>query len=189
MLLQVGPRGSSREMAKRMQTQPTSVANASTSDWEPISDVPQNLEADGRNYVEWVWSLLDDGIELCDRASFSTLKTSGGEPLLDSFAAKHLDEQMLIARSAAAKDGHSFADVIMCCKAPNVDYGAITNDLFRLFFQEPAAAVARAKSIGEICDVAEDFCKAAIYLKFDLSKDENLPKAVRKALNGPVEGP
>jgi len=49
--------------------------------------------------------------------------------------------------------------------------------------------VARAKSLGEICDVAEDFCKAAIHLKFNLAADKNLPKAVRDALNGPVEVP
>jgi hypothetical protein len=159
-----------------------------TPDWEPFSDIPLNLERDGRNYIEWVWSLLDDGIEVSNEGSFSALKTDHGQPLLADFAAEYLDEQMLIAKRAAIEKGHGFADVIMCCKAPNVDYDAITSDLLRLFFQEPAAAVARAKSIGEICDVAEDFCKAAIHLKFDLS-NENLPKAVRKALNGPVEGP
>jgi hypothetical protein len=49
--------------------------------------------------------------------------------------------------------------------------------------------VAPAKSIGEICNVAEDFCKAAIHLKFALATDEALPKALRDALNGPVAIP
>jgi hypothetical protein len=94
-----------------MQTHPIPKANAPASDWQPISDVPDNLAPDGRNYVEWAWSLLDDGIELSSEGSFSTLKTCDGEPLLAGFAAEYLDEQMLIAKKAAIEKGHDFADV------------------------------------------------------------------------------
>jgi hypothetical protein len=172
-----------------MQTHPIPKANAPANNWELISDVPENLEPDGRNYIEWAWSLLDDGIEFSSEGSFSTLKTRDGPPLLAGFAAEYLDEQMLIAKKAAMEKGHDFADVILCCKAPNVDSCGIADDLIQLFFRDKAAAVTRAKSLGEICDVAEDFCKAAIYLKFDLAADKTLPKAVRDALNGPVEVP
>ena len=172
-----------------MQTDPTPAANAPEGDWEPFSDIPLNLEPDGRNYIEWVWSLLDDGIEVSNEGSFSALKTDHGQPLLAGFAAEYLDEQMLIAKRAAIEKGHDFADVVLCCKAPDVDSVKIAGDLIQLFFRDTAAAVARAKSLGEICDVAEDFCKAAIHLKFDLAADKNLPKAVRDALNGPVEDP
>jgi len=94
-----------------MQTHPIPKANAPASDWQPISDVPDNLAPDGRNYVEWAWSLLDDGIELSSEGSFSTLKTCDGEPLLAGFAAEYLDEQMLIAKKAAIEKGHDFAHV------------------------------------------------------------------------------
>jgi hypothetical protein len=49
--------------------------------------------------------------------------------------------------------------------------------------------MARAKSIGEICDVLEEFNKAAMYLKMNLATDETLPKPIRDALDGPVEIP
>jgi hypothetical protein len=111
-----------------MQTHPTPEANAPASDREPISDVPQNLEPDGRNCIEWAWSLLDDGIELSDQAAFSTLKTCDGEPLLAGFAAEYLDEQMLVAKKAAIEKGHEFADVILCCKAPDIDSGEIADN-------------------------------------------------------------
>lgn len=97
-------------------------------------DVPENLEPDGRNYVEWTWSLLDDGIDVCDQASFSTLRTPDGQPLLEADVAEHLDGQMLIAKKAAVQKGHDFADVILCCKAPNVDSGAIADELAKQFF-------------------------------------------------------
>jgi hypothetical protein len=169
-----------------MQTDPAAKMDTLASDWEPISDVPMVLEADGRNYIEWTWSLLDDGIELSDQASFSTLKTAAGKPLLAAFAAEYLDEQMLVAKKTANQEGHGFADVILCCKAPETDSGKIADDLLRLFFCDAAAAVARAKSLGEICDVAEDFNVEAIYLKMNLATDERLPKALRDALKGPV---
>jgi hypothetical protein len=172
-----------------MRTDPAEKMDIRASDWEPISDVPMVLEADGRNYIEWTWSLLDDGIEISDQASFSALKTDGGEPLLATFAAEYLDEQMLVAKKAANEKGHGFADVILCCKAPETDSGEIADDLLRLFFRDTAAAVARARSLGEICDVAEDFNVEAMHLKMHLAADERLPKALRDALNGPVEIP
>jgi len=104
-----------------MQPQPANDEGPSENGWEPISEIPDNLEPDGRNYIEWTWSLLDDGNDVCDQASFSTLKTSNGEPLLAEHAARHLDEQMLIAMKAATENGHLFADVILCCKAPDID--------------------------------------------------------------------
>jgi hypothetical protein len=169
-----------------MQPQPANEEDPSDNGWEPISEIPDNLEPDGRNYIEWTWSLLDDGIEPNDQASFSTLKTSDGQPLLADFAAEYLDEQMLVAKAAAIGKGHAFADVILCCRAPDIDSGEVADQLIHLFFRDTPAAVARAKSLGEICDVAEDFIKAAIYLKFNLARDETLPKVVRDALNGPV---
>jgi hypothetical protein len=169
-----------------MQTDPAAKTDTPASEWEPISNVPMVLEADGRNYIEWTWSLLDDGIELSDQASFSTLKTDAGEPLLAAFAAEYLDEQMLVAKKAASEKGHGFADVILCCKALGTDSGEIADHLLQLFFRDTAAAVARAKSLGEICDAAEDFNVEAMHLKMNLATDERLPKALRDALNGPV---
>jgi hypothetical protein len=114
------------------------------------------------------------------------LKTDTGEPLLANFAAEYLDEQMLIAKNAANDKGHEFADVILCCKAPDIDSGEIADHLLQLFFRDTAAAVARARSLGEICDVAEDFNVEAMHLRMNLATDERLPKALRDALNGPV---
>ncbi|WP_426421800.1 hypothetical protein [Bradyrhizobium genosp. A] len=139
-----------------------------------------------RNYIEWACALTDDGIELNDQASFSALRTNQGEPLLADFAAEYLDEQMLIARKAAVENGHDFADVILC-KAPDIDSGKLADMLIQLFFRDKAAAVASAKCLGEICDVAEDSSKSAIYLKFDLAADETLPGVVRDALNRPIQ--
>jgi hypothetical protein len=170
-----------------MQTDPPAKTNIPVSDWEPISDVPMVLENDGRNYIEWTWSLLDDGIEISDLASFSTLKTDAGEPLLAAFAAEYLDEQMLIAKNAAVEKGHDFADVILCCKAPNIDSGAVADELIEQFFGNTASAMARAKALGEICDIAEDFNISAMHLKMNLATDEMLPKPLRIALNGPQE--
>jgi len=81
---------------------------------------------------------------------------------------------MLVAKKAAIDEGYDFADVIVCCKAPDMDSGKLADQLIQLFFRDKATAVARAKSLGEICDLAEDFNKAAIYLKFDLARDETL---------------
>jgi len=145
------------------------------------------LEPDGRNYIEWTWSLLDDGIELSDQMSFSTLQTDDGKPLLAAFAAEYLDEQMLIAKKAANEKGHSFSDVILCCKAPNIDSGAVADELAKQFFQDTIFAMARAKALGEICDIAEDFNISAMHLKMNLATDEMLPKPLRDALNGPHE--
>jgi hypothetical protein len=170
-----------------MQTSSTPEPEEPAGNWEPFADVPDNLMPGGRNYIEWTCALIDDGIEPNDQASFSTLKTNQGEPLLADFAAEYLDEQMLIAQKAAVENGHDFADVIVCCKAPDIDSGKLADQLIQLFFRDKAAAAARAKSLGEICDVAEDFNKDAIYLKFNLAADETLPRVVRDALNGPVE--
>jgi hypothetical protein len=172
-----------------MQTHSAPEANASAAGWEPIMDVPQNLEPDGRNYVEWTWSLLDDGIDVSDQASFSALTTTDGQPLLEDDAAEYLDEQMLIAKKAAVGHGHDFADVILCCKAPNINSGAVADELIEQFFRDTASAMARAKALGEICDVAEDFNISAMHLKMNLATDEKLPKPLRGALNGPVEIP
>ena len=172
-----------------MQTHSKPKSNDLVGNWQPISDVPDNLEADGRNYIEWICSLIDDGIEPNDQASFSTLKTNSREPLLTDFAAEYLDEQMTIAKKAAKERGHDFADVILCCKAPDIDSGKIADELIRLFFLDSAAALARASSLGEICDIAEDFSKDAIFLKFNLATDEKIPKAVRVVLNGPIDVP
>jgi hypothetical protein len=172
-----------------MQTHPTPEANASAAGWEPIMDVPQNLEPGGQNYVEWTWSLLDDGIEFSDQASFSTQRTPDGQPLLENDAAVYLDEQMLIAKKAAVEHGHDFADVILCCKAPNIDSGAVADELIEQFFRDTASAMARAKALGEICDAAEDFNISAMHLKMNLATDEMLPKPLRDALNGPVDVP
>src|ERR1700731_4323314 len=134
-----------------MRTYPTPEANGSAAGWEPIMDVPQNLKPDGQNYVEWTWSLLYDGIEVSDQASFSTLRTPDGQPLLGSDVAEHLDGQMLIAKKAVVQKGHDFADVILCCKAPNVDSGSIADELAQQFFLDTTSTMARAKALGEIC--------------------------------------
>jgi hypothetical protein len=170
-----------------MQTHSTPEANASAAGREPIMDVPQNLEPNGQNYVEWTWSLLDDGIEVSDQASFSTLRTPDGQPLMEDDAAEYLDEQMLIAKKAAVEKGHDFADVILCCKAPNIDSGAVADELAKQFFLDTTFAMARAKALGEICDIAEDFNISAMHLKMNLATDEMLPKPLRDALNGPHE--
>jgi hypothetical protein len=175
-----------REIALPMQIDSAEKGDASAGDWTPISDIPLNLEPDGRNYIEWTWSLLDDGIELSDQMSFSTLQTDDGKPLLADFTAEYLDEQMLFAKKAANQEGHGFADVILCCKASETDSGKIADDLLRLFFRDAAAAVARAKSLGEICDVAEDFNVEVMHLRMNLATDELLPRALRDALKGPV---
>lgn len=154
---------------------------------EPFFDVPDNLRRDGSNYVEWIWSLLDDGIDIPLSGSFADLRTAQGKPLLEAGTAAHLDDQLKIARRGASLNGHDFADVITCCKAPDINSGGLADQLMQLFFRNTVAAVARARSLGEICDLAEDFNKASIYLKFDLATDERLPGAVREALNGPIE--
>jgi hypothetical protein len=181
--------GLRKERGQLMQTHSKPDAKDPVGNWEPINDVPYNLDEDGRNYIEWTCSLIDDGIELNDQVSFSTLKTNSGQPLLTDTAAKFLDEQMIIARKAAIGKGHDFADVILCCKAPDVNSGRIADELIQLFFRDTAAVLARAKSLGEICDEAEEFNKDAIFLKFNVASDEGIPKAVRVAFNGPVDVP
>jgi hypothetical protein len=37
-----------------MQTHSKPTSNDLVGNWQPISDVPDNLEADGRNYIEWI---------------------------------------------------------------------------------------------------------------------------------------
>lgn len=178
-----------RQKVQRMHTQSTPNANGSTADWDPIMDVPQNLKPDGQNYVEWTWSLLDDGIDVVDQASFSALRTPSGQPLLEADTAEYLDEQMVIARKAAVAKGHDIADVILCCRAPNVDSGAVADELTKQFFLDTTLAMARAKALGEICDIAEDFNISAMHFKMNLATDELLPKPLRGALNGPIDVP
>jgi hypothetical protein len=43
---------------------PETSTDAHDAFWAPSSDVPNNLGADGQNYVEWMWSLLDNGIDV-----------------------------------------------------------------------------------------------------------------------------
>jgi hypothetical protein len=150
-------------------------------------DVPYNLEPDGGNYVEWTWSLLDDGIDISGQASFSTLRTPDGQPLLEADTAEYLDEQMVIAKKAAVAKGHDIADVILCCRAPDINSDAVADELAKQFFLDTPLAMARAKALGEICDIAEDFNISAMHLKMNLATDELLPKPLREALNGPVD--
>lgn len=142
---------------------------------EPIMDIPYNLEPDGRNHVEWTWFLLDDGFDISGQASFSILRTSDGQPLLEADTAEYLDAQMAIARKAAVAKGHDIADVILCCRAPNIDAGAVADELTKQFFLDTTLALARAKTLGEICDIAEDFNISAMHLKMNLATDELLP--------------
>jgi hypothetical protein len=172
-----------------MQTDPAAKTDTPASDREPISDVPMILEADGRNYIEWTWSLLDDGIEVSNQASFSTLRTRVGQPLLEDYAAEYLNGQMLTATKAAVEKGHDFADVILCCKAPDINSGAVADELTKQFLLDTTLAVARAKALGEICDIAEEFNTSAMHLKMSLATDEMLPKPLRDALNRPVDIP
>jgi hypothetical protein len=154
-----------------MQAHSTPETDASAAGWEPIMDVPQNLKPDGQNYVEWTWSLLDDGIDVSDQASFSALRTPDGQPLLDDDAAEYLDGQMMIAKKAVVEKGHDFGDVILCCKAPNIDSGAVADELAKQFFLDTAFAMTRAKALGEIYDIAEDFNISAMHLKMNLATD------------------
>ncbi|WP_165935792.1 MULTISPECIES: hypothetical protein [unclassified Bradyrhizobium] len=151
-------------------------------EWEPIFDIPDNLRRDGSNYVEWVWSLLDDGIDIPRSGSFADLRTATGAPLLDPDMAAHLDEQMKVAMGAAAANNHGIEDIITCCSARDFDAGPLADELSRLFFMNSEEALSRAKSIGEICDIAEDFCREAIYLKASLASDSVLPMPVRRAI-------
>jgi hypothetical protein len=140
-----------------MQAQVGSKTEDSEGGVVPIDDVPLNLESDGSNYIEWTWSLLDEGIEPSDQSPFSALRAPDGQPLLTDHAATYLDEQMLVASKAALDNGHRMADVILCCKSPNIDSGAIADELIKQFFRDRTVAVARATALGQICDIAEDF--------------------------------
>ncbi|MBR1000518.1 MULTISPECIES: hypothetical protein [Bradyrhizobium] len=159
------------------------VNTSSDEEWEPIFDVPDNLRRDGSNYVEWIWSLLDDGIEVPLSGSFTDLRTAAGEPLLDAGVAADLDEQMTLARRAAAGVNHDLQDVLTCCRADGLDAGPLADELSRQFFLDSEATLSRAKAIGEICDMAEEFCKEALYLKADLARDPQLPMALRRAVD------
>jgi hypothetical protein len=70
--------------------------------------------------------LLDDQI---DDVSFVSLKTPTGAPLLTPDVAEFLDGQMDLAGTAAGRRGHAFSDVILCCKAPDIDSGSIADEL------------------------------------------------------------
>jgi len=158
-------------------------STSSNGEWEPIFDVPDNLRRDGSNYVEWIWSLLDDGIEIPLAGSFADLRTDAGAPLLDIDVAAYLDEQMKIARLAAASVNHDLQDVVTCCRAEDIDAGALVDELTNRFFVDPEGAKARAKALGEICETAEEFCKDAIYLKATLANDPKIPRPLRRAMN------
>jgi len=150
-------------------------------EWEPIFDVPDNLRRDGSNYVEGIWSPLDDGIEIPRSGSFCDLRTAAGAPLLDPDIAAHLDEQMKIAMGAAAANKHSLEDMVTCCSARDLDGGTLADELSRLFFLNSEEALLRARAIGELCDIAEDFCREAIYLRASLASDSALPMPLRRA--------
>lgn len=152
---------------------------------DPIEDIPENLKPDGSNYVEWVWALLDDGIEVRPGHSFSSLQARHGDALLESRAAVFLDEQLVIATRAAALHGHDMRDVVMCCHAASIDSTAIADDLNCRYVSDPKAALARARAIAEICEVADEFCPEAIHLKWKLAGDDQLQEEVRR-LFGPV---
>ncbi|WP_022723902.1 hypothetical protein [Rhodopseudomonas sp. B29] len=100
--------------------------------------------------------------------------------------AAHLDEQMKTARLAAASVNHDLQDVITCCRAENIDAGALADELANSFFVHPERATARAKALGEICETAEEFCKDAIYLKAALANNPKIPRPLRRASNWAV---
>lgn len=158
-------------------------ARQANGEWEPMFDVPDNLHRDGSNYVKWIWSLLDDGIEIPMSGSFIDLRTQQGKPLLDPDMAAHLDDQMKVARRAAAANNHGLEDVVTCRRAGDIDAGPLVDELSRLFFTDSAAALSRAGAIGEICDVAEEFCREAIHLKRTLATDRALPRTLRQAID------
>ncbi|MHC2288690.1 hypothetical protein [Bradyrhizobium barranii] len=145
--------------------------------------MPDNLRRDGRNYIEWIWSLLDDGIPIPVSESFTELRTDAGEPLLDPEIASHLDEGFRAAQGAASANGHRIDDVVTCCSARELDGGPLCNELARLFFVDAAAALSRAQAIGEICDVVEEFCAEAAHLKRRLATDGALPMPLRRAID------
>jgi hypothetical protein len=155
--------------------------------WEPIIDIPDNLRPDGSNYVEWIWALLDDGIEIATVGSFAQLRCPSGAPLLDGAAADHLDSQLVIARRAADQRGHDLRDVVMCCRPGDLDAGKLADELSRLFFTDSASALARARAIGEICDIAEEYRPEAIRVKFALATDRALPRVIRRAVDPSAE--
>jgi hypothetical protein len=155
--------------------------------WEPIIDIPDNLRPDGSNYVEWVWALLDDEIDIPLTGSFAKLLTPSENPLLDDWAAAHLDKQLATARLAADERGHALADVVVCCRPEAFDAGELADDLYRLFFSDSASALARARAIGEICDVAEEYRPEAFRLKMALATDSKLPLALRRAVDSSCE--
>ena len=68
-------------------------------------DIPDNLAPDGRNYVEWVWALLDDGIDMDIGRPFAELKTEDGHQLLTKDAATYLDGQLVVAMAGRSKQG------------------------------------------------------------------------------------
>jgi hypothetical protein len=150
---------------------------------EPLFDVPDNLRRDGSNYVEWIWSLLDEGIDIPLSGSFAGLRTAQGEPLLDTGIAAYLDGQLKIAWRAASGNSHGIEDVVICCGARGLDGGPLADELSRLFFTDCELALSRAKAIGEICDVAEAFCKEAVYLKRALATDFAMPRKLRLAID------
>jgi hypothetical protein len=152
--------------------------------WEPIIDIPDNLRPDGSNYVEWVWALLDDEIDIpLTGSSFAELRTPSREPLLDDWAAAHLDKQLAIARLAADERGHALADVLLCCRPQGFDAGELADELCRLFFTDSASALARGRALGEICGIAEEYRPEAFHLKMALATDPELPRAVRRAVD------
>lgn len=102
--------------------------------------------------------------------------------------AAYLDGQMKVARRAADAKGHGLQDVITCCRGRGLDAGPLADELCRLFFTDCEAALSRARTIGEICEVAEDFCKEALHLKASLPTDSALPMQVRRAIDASMAG-
>ncbi|MBR1177996.1 hypothetical protein JQ617_28820 [Bradyrhizobium sp. KB893862 SZCCT0404] len=127
-----------------------------------------------------------DGIEIPLAGSFADLRTDAGAPLLDADIAAHLDEQLEIARRAASAVNHDLQDVVTCCRADGLEAGPLADELSRRFFVDAQGAIARAKAIGEICEVAEEFCKDAIYLKATLASEPRIPSPLRRAMNWAV---
>ncbi|MEZ0099512.1 hypothetical protein ABIF25_003094 [Bradyrhizobium elkanii] len=97
--------------------------------------------------------------------------------MLDPEIARHLDDQLKVALQAATANGHRLDDVVSCCMARALDGGPLGDELGRLFFVETSGALSRARSIGEICDAAEEFCVEAAHLKRRSAIDRALPQS------------
>lgn len=135
-------------------------------EWELIVDISDNLRSDGSNYVEWIWSLLDNGIDVPLSGPFADLRKEAGQPLLDSDIAAHLDEQMKIAWRASAAVNHGLQDVVTCCRARDLDAGPLADELSHLFFTDSELALSRAKAIGDLR------CRGGVLQRGDLPQGD-----------------